>query len=328
MTLPTRPHRGLDFTVLGAGCAQLGNLYRAMSDEEAEATIRAAWDSGIRYFDTAPHYGLGLSERRLGRALAAYPRDEYILSTKVGRVLVPSPETAGQRDLADGFDVPADTRRVYDLSRDGVLRSIEDSLDRLGVDRIDIAYMHDPDDHWEAASTTGAATLSELRDEGVIRGFGAGMNQGEMLADLIEQTDVDVVMCAGRFTLLEQDHAERMLRLAGERNVAVVAAAVYNSGLLSREHVPDDAHFDYAEAPGDILARARDIERICRDHGASLPAAAVQFPLRHPQVVSVVAGMRGADQARETVTRLSAPLPDELWRALADAGHIRTPEVA
>lgn len=329
MTLPTRSHRGLAFTELGAGCAQLGNLFREMSDEAAEATVRAAWDSGIRYFDTAPHYGLGLSERRLGRALAAYPRDEYVLSTKVGRVLVPSPETAGLSDLGEGgFDVAADVRRVYDLSRDGVLRSIEDSLARLGVDRIDIVYMHDPDDHWESASTTGAQTLTGLRDEGVIGGFGAGMNQGEMLADLIEQTDVDIVMCAGRLTLLEQDHAERMLRLAAERGVAVVAAAVYNSGLLSREHVPDDAHFDYDQAPPEVLARARDIERICHEHGASLPAAAVQFPLRFPQVVSVVAGMRGADQATGAVERLTAPLPDELWVALADAGHIRMPDAS
>jgi D-threo-aldose 1-dehydrogenase len=328
MTLPTRSHRGLSFTTLGAGCAQLGNLHKAISDEEAEATVRAAWDGGIRYFDTAPHYGLGLSERRLGRALSAYPRDEYVLSTKVGRLLVPSPETAGERDTENLFDVPADVRRVYDLSRDGVLRSIEDSLKRLGVDRIDIVYMHDPDDHWEAASTTGASTLSQLRDEGVIGGFGAGMNQGDMLADLIEQTDVDIVMCAGRLTLLEQEHAERILRLASERDVAVVAAAVYNSGLLSREHVADDAQFDYGHAPADIIARARDIERICREHGASLPAAAVQYPLLHPHVVSVVAGMRGARQARETVERLTAPLPDSIWHALADAGHIHIPQDA
>jgi D-threo-aldose 1-dehydrogenase len=293
VTLPTRPHRGLSFTTLGAGCAQLGNLHRAISDEAAEATVRAAWESGIRYFDTAPHYGLGLSERRLGRALAAYPRDEYVLSTKVGRLLVPSPETAGQTDMANLFDVPADYRRVYDLSRDGVLRSIDDSLTRLGMDRIDVVYMHDPDEHWDAASTTGAETLAQLRDEGVIGGFGAGMNQGEMLADLIEQTDVDIVMCAGRLTLLEQHHAERMLALAAERDVAVVAAAVYNSGLLSREH------------------------------GASLPAAAIQFPLRHPQVVSVVAGMRGATHVDEAVDRLAAPLPVTLWEALAEAGHIQ-----
>lgn len=326
MTLPRRTHRGISLTQLGAGCAQLGNLNRAITDEEAEATVRAAWDAGIRYFDTAPHYGLGLSERRLGRALAAYPRDEYVLSTKVGRLLEPSPETAGERDLANLFDVPSDVRRVYDLSRDGVLRSIEDSLGRLGLDRIDVVYMHDPDDHWEAASTTGADTLAELRDQGVIGGFGAGMNQAEMLADLIEQTDVDIVMCAGRLTLLEQERAERMLQLAAERGVAVVAAAVYNSGLLSRDTVPDAASFDYAPAPDEVIARAREIERVCREHGVTLPSAALQFPLRYPQVVSVVAGFRGAAQAQQTVERFTAPIPEELWSALEAAGLIPSQE--
>lgn len=322
MPLPRRGHRRLSLTVLGAGCAQLGNLYTEMTDEQAEQTVRAAWDAGIRYFDTAPHYGLGLSERRLGRALAAYPRDEYVLSTKVGRLLEPSPETAGTRDLDHLFDVPADHLRVYDLTRDGVLRSIEASLERLGLDRIDIAYMHDPDDHWDAASTTGAGTLCELREEGVIGAVGAGMNQGAMLADLIEQTDIDIVMCAGRLTLLEQHGAERMLRLAAARGVAVIAAAVYNSGILSREQVPVKATYDYAPAPGEMLARARDIERICREHGVSLPAAALQFPVRYPQVASVVVGMRNGDQARQSVDRLLAPIPEDLWAALADAGHI------
>lgn len=317
-----RNQRMRELGTLGMGCAQIGNLWHAVSDEEAEETIRAAWDAGIRYFDTAPHYGLGLSERRLGRALAAYPRDEYVVSTKVGRVLVPSPETAHERDAANFFDVPADQRRVYDLSRDGVLRSLEASLERLGMDRIDVVFMHDPDDHWESASTTGARTLAGLRDEGVIRGFGAGMNQAEMLADFIERTDVDIVMCAGRFTLLEQGSASRMLALAHERGVDVVAAAVYNSGLLSRESVPDDASYDYAEASPEILRRARDLERICREHEASLPAAALQFALRWPQVVSVVVGMRGAQQAEEAASRMAASLPEELWIALENAGHI------
>ncbi|WP_435748565.1 aldo/keto reductase [Microbacterium sp. PMB16] len=307
---------------LGMGCAQIGNLWRAITDEEAAETVRAAWDAGIRYFDTAPHYGLGLSERRLGRALAAYPRDEYAVSTKVGRLLVPSPETAHERDAAN-FDVAADRRRVYDLSRDGVLRSLEASLERLGMDRVDVVFMHDPDEHWESASTTGAQTLSGLRSEGVIGGYGVGMNQAEMIADFIERTDVDIVMCAGRLTLLEQESAGRMLELARRRGVAVVAAAVYNSGLLSRESVPDGATYDYAEASPEILRRARDIERICREHGASLPAAALQFALLWPQVVSVVVGMRGAQQVVEAASRMAASLPEELWSALENAGHIR-----
>lgn len=328
MTLSTQAHRSLRFTQLGAGCAQLGNLNRMITDEEAEQTVHAAWQSGIRYFDTAPHYGLGLSERRLGRALATYPRDEYVLSTKVGRLLEPSPETAGERDLAQMFDVPADARRVYDLSRDGVLRSIDDSLQRLDLDRIDIVYMHDPDEHWEAAFTSGAETLSELRGQGVIGGFGAGMNQAEMLAEFIERTDVDIVMCAGRLTLLEQDRAERMLDAAGRRGVAVVAAAVYNSGLLSRESVPDDATFDYGPAPADVIERARAIERVCRAHGVSLPAAAVQFAFRYSPVVSVVAGFRGVEQAKQTADRISARIPDELWGELEATGLIRQVEAA
>lgn len=324
--IPFHTHRGLDLTVLGMGCAQLGNLGTVMTEDEAEASVRAAWDAGIRYFDTAPHYGLGLSERRLGRALAAYPRDEYVVSTKVGRLLVPSPETAHQRDTDNLFDVPSDVRRVYDLSRDGVLRSIEASLERLGLDRIDVIYMHDPDDHAEAARTTGAQTLSALRDEGVIRGFGAGMNQAGMLADLIEQTDVDIVMCAGRLTLLEQESSLRMLRLARERDVAIVAAAVYNSGLLARDTVPDRVTYDYADAPRDIVERARDIERICRAYDTTLPSAAVQYPLRFSRVVSAVVGMRGARQVTEAAARATVGIPDELWRALEDAGHIVSPE--
>ncbi|WP_435747400.1 aldo/keto reductase [Microbacterium sp. PMB16] len=324
-TLATRSHRGRRFTEVGMGCAQLGNLSHAISDDEAEQTVQAAWEAGIRVFDTAPHYGLGLSERRLGRALRAYPRDEYIVSTKVGRLLVPSPETAGISDMAHFFDVPADHRRVYDLSRDGILRSIDASLDRLGLDRVDIVYMHDPDEHFEAASTTGAETLTELRDQGVVAAFGAGMNQGAMLADLIDRTDIDIVMCAGRLTLLEQHDARRMLELAAQRDVAVVAAAVYNSGLLSHEHVPDDAHFDYAPASAPVLARARDIERICRDHSATLPSAAMQYPLLFPQVLCVVAGVRGVDQAVQAVERSIRPIPTDLWRALAAAGHIDLP---
>jgi D-threo-aldose 1-dehydrogenase len=312
----------MDISVLGMGCAQLGNLGSVLTDDEAEASVHAAWDAGIRHFDTAPHYGLGLSERRLGRALAAYPREDYVVSTKVGRLLVPSPETAHERDLANLFDVPSDVRRVYDLSRDGVLRSVEASLERLGLDRVDIVYMHDPDDHAEAARTTGAQTLSELRAAGVIGGYGAGMNQTAMLVDLIEQTDADIVMCAGRLTLLEQTSSLGMLAAARERDVAVVAAAVYNSGLLAREAVPDRGTYDYAEAPHGIVERARDIERICREHGTSLPAAAVQFPLRMPQVVASVVGVRGAQQAAEAAARMTDEIPEGLWTALTAAGHI------
>ncbi len=189
--------RGLSLTEIGFGAAQLGNLNRAISDEDARAAVNTAWDAGIRYFDTAPHYGLGLSERRLGAALRSRDRDAYVLSTKVGRLLEPHPAGASSLD-DDGFIVEALTKRVWDFSRDGVLRSVEDSLDRLGLDRIDIAYLHDPDDHWQAASTTGVSALIELRDQGVIRAVGAGTNQAAMLAGSIRRCDVDAMMVAGR----------------------------------------------------------------------------------------------------------------------------------
>jgi len=319
-TLPTRALRtGIDLTELGFGAAQLGNLFRETTDEEAQRAVNSAWEEGLRYFDTAPHYGLGLSERRLGRALGETPRDRFALSSKVGRLLVDSPESADRLD-DDGFVVPASTRRVWDFSRDGILRSVEQSLARLGTDRLDIAYLHDPDDHWEAASTTGVDALVELREQGVVGAIGAGMNQSAMLAEFVRRTDVDVVMVAGRFTLLDPSALDDLLPVAAERGVGVVAAAVYNSGLLSSETIDPTAHFDYGSAPAEVIERARRIAEICRDHGVSLPAAAIQYPLRHPAVVSVVTGMRTEDHVRSTVDRYRADIPEALWEELDAAG--------
>ncbi|TDQ02124.1 MULTISPECIES: aldo/keto reductase [Microbacteriaceae] len=319
-TLPTRTLRtGTDLTELGFGAAQLGNLFRETTDEEAQRAVNAAWEEGLRYFDTAPHYGLGLSERRLGRALGETPRDRFALSSKVGRLLVDSPESADRLD-DDGFVVPASTRRVWDFSRDGILRSVEQSLARLGTDRLDIAYLHDPDDDWEAASTTGVDALVELREQGVVGAIGAGMNQSAMLAEFVRRTDVDVVMVAGRFTLLDPSALDDLLPVAAERGVGVVAAAVYNSGLLSSETIDPAAHFDYGSAPAEVIDRARRIAEICRDHGVSLPAAAIQYPLRHPAVVSVVTGMRTEDHVRSTVDRYRADIPEALWEELDAAG--------
>src|SRR6187397_393982 len=191
--------RGVPVTSLGLGGAQFGNLGRVTTDEQCAAAVDRAWRGGVRYFDTAPHYGLGLSERRLGALLREYPRGEYTLSTKVGRLLIPTPERAGVDDDG-GFAVPATHRRQFDFTRDGILRSIEGSLQRLQLDYLDIAYLHDPDDHWEAASTSGVDALIELRDQGVVRAVGAGMNQSAVLADFVDRCDVDVVMLAGRFT--------------------------------------------------------------------------------------------------------------------------------
>ena len=313
--------RGIALTELGLGVAQFGNLGRVTTDAETVGAIDAAWRDGVRYFDTAPHYGLGLSELRLGALLAERPRDEFVLSTKVGRLLVPSPETADRQDDG-GFVVPAATRRVFDFSRDGILRSFESSLSRLGLDRVDIVYLHDPDDHWGEASTSGVDTLVELRDQGVIRAIGAGMNQTAMLTEFVRRCDVDVIMCANRFTLLEQTALDELLPLALERQVGVVAAAVYNSGLLSVPRVSPDATYDYQPAPPALIARANAIAEICERHGVTLPDAAVAYPLRHPAVVSVVVGARNAQQVQSNLARWATPIPDALWGELADAGLI------
>ena len=314
--------RGLSFTEIGLGAAQLGNLYRETMDLEAAAAVDAAWDAGIRYFDTAPHYGLGLSERRLGAALATRDRDEYIISTKVGRLLVPSPATADQWDDG-GFVVPADQRREWDFSRDGILRSLEGSLERLGLDRVDVVYLHDPDDHWEIASTAGMSALIELREQRVVGAIGAGMNQTAMLAEFIRRCDVDVMMLAGRFTVLEHGALDELLPLAEQREVGIVAAGVYNSGLLSTPRPAADARYDYEEAPTELIARANAIADVCEPYGVTLPDIAVAYPLRHRAVVSVVVGTRTAEQVRSNVSRYETDIPEGLWDELDDAGLLR-----
>jgi D-threo-aldose 1-dehydrogenase len=315
MAIPTR------MTELSLGCAQLGNLYRAVSDDEAAATVHAAWDLGIRYFDTAPHYGLGLSERRLGAALAGRNRDDYVLSTKVGRMLEPLAPPYG-RDPG-GFDVPATHRRVWDFSRDGILRSLEESLERLGLDRVDVVYLHDPDEHWAEALNEGYPALEELRREGVVSAIGAGMNQAAMLADFVRNTDVDILMLAGRYTLLEQGALDELLPLCLEHGVVVVAAGVFNSGVLARDDPPDDAKYDYGEARRESVDRARRIAEICRRHSVSLPAAAIAFPAAHPAVVSICLGTRSPEQVRRNVELHAQAIPAGLWSELKSERLLR-----
>jgi D-threo-aldose 1-dehydrogenase len=316
--------RGIALTELGLGAAQFGNLQQETSDEEAAATVDAAWESGIRYFDTAPHYGLGLSERRLGAALASRSRDDYVISTKVGRLIVPNP--GGPEFDDEGFRVPGTLRREWDFSRDGVMRSVDESLDRLGLDTLDIVYLHDPDDHWEAASTTGIAALVELRDQGVVGAIGAGMNQVRMPAEFIRRCDVDVMMLAGRYTLLDESALDELLPLADQRGVSIVAAGVYNSGLLASPRPEPGARYDYAPAPSELLERAGRIADVCERHGVTLPEAALAFPLRHPAVVSVVVGARTPGQLNSTVARHGVAIPRELWSDLAELGLIRDTE--
>ena len=306
---------------LGFGAAQLGNLGRETSDHEAREAVDTAWEGGIRYFDTAPHYGLGLSESRLGAALRDRPRDEYALSTKVGRLIVEEPDGIRRPD-DEGFVVSGLRRRRWDLSRDGIRRSIDESLTRLGLDRVDIAYLHDPDAQRAQALDEALPALIELRDEGLVRAVGAGMNQSAMLADFVRELPIDIVMLAGRFTLFEQTAIDDLLPLALERGTAVVAAGVYNSGLLSSAIVPDDASYDYGPAPLPVIERVREIAAICARYGADLPSVAAQFPLRHPAIASVVIGMRTTAHVRSNIERLHSPISPELWSALADAGVI------
>lgn len=308
-------------TELGFGGAAIGNLYTAISDEEASAAVAAAWDAGVRYFDTAPHYGLGLSERRLGAALRVRPRSEYVVSSKVGRLLVPHEHPTGRDD--DIFEVPDDVRRVRDYSRDGVRRSIEDTLTRTGLDRIDVVYVHDPDEYWPQAADEAMPALAELRDAGVVGAIGAGMNSAAMLSRFLRETAADVVMLAGRYTLLDQSGLDEVLPAAVELGKSVIAVGVFNSGLLARAQPPEDATYDYAPAPPELLDRARRIAAVCERHGSSLPAAAVAFPLAHPAVVNVTLGMRAADEVATNVDLYHHGVPAELWAELQAEGLLR-----
>lgn len=315
------PRCELALSELSLGCAQLGNLNRAIGDEQASATVQAAWDRGIRYFDTAPHYGLGLSERRLGQALAGAPRDAYVLSTKVGRLLEPLP--APHACDTEGFAVKASHRRVWDFSRDGVLRSLEASLERLGVDRVDIVYIHDPDEHYREALDGAYPALAELRGQRVVAAIGAGMNQPEMLADFARNTDMDLLMLAGRYTLLEQPGLDELLPTCVKQRTGIVAAGVFNSGLLARPAPSPGAHYDYRTAPKDLVARARRIAEICAQHETTLPAAAIAFPLAHPAVVSVCVGAHSPDQVIRNCGEYSRQPPPALWHELATVGLVR-----
>jgi len=299
----------MEVSRLGLGCAALGNLYEAVSDDDSWATVHAAFDAGVRWFDTAPLYGHGLSESRLGRALASLPRDEVVLCTKVGRVLQPAgpgrPETIFR-------DVPS-VDPVFDFSRDGVLRSIDDSLRRMGVDRLDVVHVHDPDDHESHALESAFPTLIELRDQGVIGRVGCGMNQVAMLRRFVQRVDLDCVLLAGRWTLLDRSGAVLLTECA-DRGVHVVLGGVFNSGVLADPR--PGRTFDYLPASDDVLARARAMAALCADAGVPLVAAALQFAGRHPAVGTVLVGARSADEVQADAAHLTLHVPDELWSAL------------
>jgi D-threo-aldose 1-dehydrogenase len=308
---------GVAVTALSLGAAPIGNLYSAVSDEQARATVDAAWEAGVRSFDTAPHYGLGLSERRLGEALRGRPRGAYTVSTKVGRVLEPVAHAGGD-DLGHGFAVPATHRRRWDFTAGGVLRSLEESLERLGLDRVDIVHLHDPDDHARQALEEAYPALERLRAEGTVGAIGVGMNQAELPARFVRETDIDVVLLAGRYTLLDQVGLAELLPLAQERGVRVIAAAVFNSGLLADPR--PGATYDYAAAPPELVERALRLKALCEAHGVPLRAAALRFPFGHPAVAGVLVGARSAAEARDAAAMLARPVPDALWAALRAEG--------
>src|SRR5688572_12207970 len=299
---------GLTVGPLAFGSAPIGNLGREVSQAEWSGALSAAWDAGVRYFDTAPHYGLGLAERRLATGLAE--RDGFIVSTKVGRLLAPGP---GDGLDDEGYAVPTTHVRVRDYSRDGILRSLESSLERLGLDRVDILFVHDPDECYRAALEGAFPALEELRAQGVITSYGAGMNQAEMLADFVRETDLDVVMLAGRYTLLEQGALDDLLPECERRGVSVIAAGVFNSGVLARTRPRENATYNYDPAPPDVLARVHRIADVLERHDTTLPVAAAQFALAHPAVATVCLGARSAAQVERNASLFDEPVADAVW---------------
>ncbi len=323
---------GLTVTRLGFGGASIGGLYRAVGEADAEATVRHAWGLGIRYFDVAPLYGYGAAERRIGAVLRGVPREAFVLSTKVGRLVrdageVP-PGADVDRQALDGtpdafYAGTAGRGIVFDYSAEGVRRSLGESLERLGLDRIDLALVHDPDAHWQAAIDRAIPELLRLREAGVIRAVGVGMNQAPMLARFVRETDLDAVLVAGRYTLLDQVAIRDLLPACERRGVAVLVAGVMNSGVLA---APDaGARFDYLPAPPDVVARAKAIGAACDRYGVPVRAAATQLPLAHPAVTGLIAGVRSVEHLDEYPELLRHPIPAALWddlraEGLLDAG--------
>lgn len=322
---------GLTFTELGFGTAPLGNLYRAITDAEADAILQAAWDGGVRYYDTAPLYGLGLSETRLNRFLRDKPREEYTLSTKVGRLLRPCGPEA--RDgFGKWFEVPARTE-VYDYSYDGVMRSLEFSLERLGVDRVDLLFAHDIDVPNQGSRANvdakvdqlmagGYHALERMRNEGVIKAFGAGVNEWEVCQQLAERGDYDIFLLAGRYTLLEQDALESFLPLCEHRGIGIIIGGPYNSGILATGP-KQGAYYNYETAPAEIMAQVRALEAECIAKGSSLVAAAFQFPLGHPCVLSVIPGGQGVAEMVQNLEVANAEVPAALWSELKSKQLVR-----
>lgn len=323
---------GIAFTELGFGAAPLGNLYRALSEDDAQATLNRAWDQGVRFFDTAPLYGLGLSETRMNTFLRGKRRDDYVLSTKIGR-LFRLPLPGEDRDcIGKFFDVPA-RKEIYDYSYDGVMRSVEFSLERLGVDRIDILFAHDLDIFNHKTQSALDAKLAEfmsggyralvaLREAGVIKAFGAGVNEWQPCQWLTERGDFDLFLLAGRYTLLEQEALATFLPMAQACGIGIIVGGPYNSGILATGPKPG-AFYNYDPAPPHILDRVAKIEVVCKAHAVRMVDAAFQFPLCHPAVVSVIPGGQGVAEVDANLAAATAVIPPALWDDLKAQGLLR-----
>ena len=323
---------GLTFTELGFGTAPLGNLYKAISDEDARATLDAAWDGGVRYFDTAPLYGLGLSETRLNPFLRDKPRDEFVLSTKVGRLIQ---HCAPEHRAGEGkwFDVPL-RREQFDYSYDGIMRSFEHSFSRLGVERIDILYVHDLCKFTHGSKEASDKRIEEffggrgydamvsLRDQGLIAAIGGGINEWEVCQTLATQGDFDLFLLAGRYTLLEQTALDSFLPLCQARGIGIVTGGPYNSGILATGAKPD-AFYNYDPAPQDVIDRVNAIDDVCKTHDVRLVDAAFQFPLLHPAHVAVIPGGQGVAEMADNLQAAHAEIPAALWADLKSKGLMR-----
>jgi len=313
----------LNIPTLGYGAANVGNLFRELTDDEAWAVLDAAWDSGIRYYDTAPHYGLGLSERRLGAFLQTKPRDEFVVSTKAGRLLRPNPDFAGGLDTDNDFFVPDELRRVWDFSDAGIRTSLDESRERLGLDRIDLVYLHDPErNDLDLAIAEAFPALERLRAEGAVGAIGVGAMTSEALARSVCEADLDMVMIAGRYTLLEQPAASEVLPACRERGTGVVAASVFNSGLLAKAEPTRDGRYEYGDMPDEVWEHLQRIVAVCRAHDVLLPAAAIQFPLRDAETRSVVVGSSRPEQVRQNAALAAADIPAAFWAELVADGLI------
>ena len=317
------PKTGLRLTRLGLGTAPLGGLFAPVGEEEARATLEAAWQAGLRYFDTAPQYGNGVAEQRTGNFLQGQLRTAFVLSTKVGRLLRPGPLHPSQLDpqgepFLKGVPLLA---QVYDYSYRGTLVSLEESLERLGLKKVDILYIHDPDaDGRSVAEVMQGAyrALVDLRQQGVVQAIGVGMNHTDWLLEFAKAGDFDFLLVAGRYTLLEQGALRELLPLCLQKGIGVVVGGVYNSGLLA--HPAPGATYNYLPAPPELIERALALERVCQQHGIPLKAAAIQFPLGHPAVVSVLTGARSALELQENLQMFETRLPPGLWRDLVAEG--------